>query len=262
MRIYSRTGQEKAEKLYEAFLEGRLPEEGCIVTEGPRLYLLDSPPSLQGGLPQPAEGGDVPLFAFPGTEERAAAAYRSYRDGRRLPAGCVLAAVPEGILVFPESAWTPDLGSMAMFRLSFDPLEEVLTPKEASDLFGVDVKRIQSDCEEAGAGILSRRAVRKSDKTWLLSRREAAAAYGAPPEERLFPDPLLLVFSSTEAAKIWNRDSGAVRNAAGGAGHMSARMGDGERRKSGRTWLVTRDAMNRLFGQFVPERMKEAMKDR
>ena len=37
-------------------------------------------------------------------------------------------------------------------------------------------------------------------------------------------------------------------------------MEEGERRKSGRTWLVTRDAMDRLFGQALPAAMKDAMK--
>ena len=72
--------------------------------------------------------------------------------------------------------------------------------------------------------------------------------------------PLLLVFSTVEGADIWSRDSGVVRSAAGGAGHMNARMHEEERKKSGRVWLVTRSAMERLFGQALPNKMKEAMK--
>lgn len=41
---------------------------------------------------------------------------------------------------------------------------------------------------------------------------------------------------------------------------MNARMHEEERKKSGRVWLVTRSAMERLFGQALPNKMKEAMK--
>ena len=44
------------------------------------------------------------------------------------------------------------------------------------------------------------------------------------------------------------------------AGHAAARMHEGDRRKSGRIWLVRREAMERLFGQALPERMAEAMR--
>ena len=37
-------------------------------------------------------------------------------------------------------------------------------------------------------------------------------------------------------------------------------MHEGDRRKSGRIWLVRREAMERLFGQSLPERMAEAMR--
>ena len=73
-------------------------------------------------------------------------------------------------------------------------------------------------------------------------------------------NPLLLVFTTLEAANLWNRDSGDVRSAASGAGHRAARMADGDRRKSGRSWLVTRDAMERLYGSPVFEKMRKVMK--
>lgn len=273
MRIYTEFSEPmKSERLYESFLKGTLPREGCILTEGPRVYFLRETPAPN--IPDRASsapsaetaildsGREVPLVSFPDTAGKAEAAWKSYREGRHLPAGCALAVSSDCILVFPAAAWTPDLGSMDMFRLSFDPLEEVLTPTEAAARFGLDVKRIQADCENAGTGIFTFRDVRKSDKTWLISKRAADRIYGHHPEEHTGIDPLILVFTTTEAAKIWNRDSGTVRNAAGGAGHMSARMGEGERRKSGRIWLVTRDAMERLFGQFLPNEMKAALRRR
>ena len=73
-------------------------------------------------------------------------------------------------------------------------------------------------------------------------------------------NPLLLVFTTLEAADLWNRDSGDVRSAASGAGHRVARMADGDRRKSGRSWIVTRDAMERLYGPPVFEKMREAVR--
>ena len=195
--------------------------------------------------------------------EKAMAAYRAYLSGRRLPSGSALAAGEGAVYIFPSSAYEPDLGKMDIYHLPFDPLEEVITPKEAADLYGADAKRVQSDCERAGeGGVLSLSEVRRSGNTWLLLRCAAERVYCGKKEETklLALNPLLLVFSTMEAARIWNRDSGVVRSAAAGAGHAAARMTEGERRKSGRTWLVTRDAMNRLFGQALPAAMKDAMK--
>lgn len=252
----------EAEACYGAFLTGQLPKKGCFVTEGSHLYLLDK-------LPFPLDGSGVPVNFGPvdwihsrlSSQMKSVTAYREYTAGRRLPAGVALAASPEGILVFPAANYEPDLGQMSMFQLSFDPLEEVLTPQEAEKLYHVNAKRIQSDCEQAGlAPIFSLQEVRHSGNTWLLLKSAAQRIYHEEKTEPFAINPLLLVFSTVEAAAIWNRDSGTVRSAAGGAGHTAARMMEGERRKSGRIWLVRREAMNRLFGQALPNRMAEAMK--
>ena len=252
----------QAEACYGAFLAGQLPKEGCFITEGSHLYLLDALPFSLESSGVPVNFGPVDwIHSRLSSQMRSVTAYREYTAGRRLPAGTALAASPEGILVFAAADYEPDLGPMSMFQLSFDPLEEVLTPQEASKLYHVDAKRIQSDCEQAGlSSVFSLQEVRHSGNTWLLLKRAAQRIYQEEKRPPLAINPLLLVFSTVEAAAIWNRDSGSVRSAAGGAGHAAARMMEGERRKSGRIWLVRREAMNRLFGQALPNRMAEAMK--
>ena len=147
------------------------------------------------------------------------------------------------------------------FTLSFDPLEEVMTAQEAGKLYGIPAKNIEKDCESAGLeSPLKQGETRHSGNVWLLQKSAAERAYADKEGKTYAVNPLLLVFSTVEGADIWNRDSGVVRSAAGGAGHMSARMHEEERKKSGRVWLVTRSAMERLFGQALPNKMKEAMK--
>ena len=251
----------QAEACYSAFLTGQLPKEGCFITEGSHVYFLDTPPILPEGLGVPVNFGPVDwIHSLLSSQMKSVTAYREFLLGRRLPAGVALAASPEGILVFPAASYEPDLGNMSMFQLSFDPLEEVLTPQEVSKLYHVDAKRVQWDCEHAGENsIFSLQEVRHSGNTWLLLKSAAAHIYHEEPPVSFAINPLLLVFSTVEAAAIWNRDSGGVRSAAGGAGHAAARMMEGDRRKSGRIWLVRREAMNRLFGQALPERMHQAM---
>ena len=254
----------QAEACYSAFLTGQLPKDGCLITEGSHVYLLDALPILPEGQGVPVNFGPVDwIHSLLSSQMKSVTAYREFLLGRRLPAGVALAASPEGIVVFPSASYEPDLGTMSMFQLSFDPLEEVVTPQEASKLYHVDAKRIQWDCEHAGESadsIFSLKEVRHSGNTWLLLKSAAAHIYHEEPPVSFAINPLLLVFSTVEAAAIWNRDSGVVRSAAGGAGHAAARMMEGDRRKSGRIWLVRREAMNRLFGQAMPERMYAAIK--
>ena len=246
------------EKCYSAFLTGSLPSEGCLLVSGPHVFFLTEAPEIP-----PGEEISIPALPF----ERIFSALslplakntcKAYAEGRRLPAGCALLSTAEGIFVFPSAAYEPDLGHMEIFSLTFDPLEEVLTPQEAAALYSVDVKRVQSDCEHAGEGaVFSPAEVRRSGNTFLLLKSAAERVYKGHSEAPRGISPFLLVFSSVEAAYLWNREPGIVRSAAGGAGHAAARMQEGDRRKSGRTWLVRREAMQRLFGQAVPGRMRE-----
>lgn len=262
IRIYTHTKNEiESQSCYGAFLKGTIPTEGWILVEGPHLYLFHEKPFIPEGEALPVTAGPVDWIFSSLPEEKARAAYTAFLTGRRLPAGSALAAGEGKVLTFPSDAWEPDLGTMDIYHLPFDPLEEVLTPQEIAKLYSIDAKRVQSDCERAGEGnLFSLSEVRKSGNTWLILKTAARRVYKNEEAEKLPLNPLLLVFSTIEAAHIWNRDSGVVRSAAAGAGHAAARMHEGDRRKSGRTWLVTRDAMDRLFGQALPGPMKEAMK--
>ena len=261
IRIYSRTASEsRSQQCYSAFLRGTVPESGWIVTEGPHLYLLDEKPLLPEGEEIPLYKGPVDFLSSSLEKEKALSAYHAYLSGRRLPAGSALAAGNGEIHVFPANGWEADIGHMDIYRLPFDPLEEVVTPQEAAKLYHIDAKRIQWDCERARTDALfSLSQVRRSGNTWLLLKEAVLQAYFGKKGAHYDLNPLLLVFSTIEASQIWGRDSGVVRSAAAGAGHAAARMHEGDRRKSGRTWLVTRDAMDRLFGQALPAPMKQAM---
>lgn len=251
-----------AEACYAAFLTGSLPTEGCFLVSGPHLFLMAQLPPLPEGRGVPVSFGPAGwIHSGISSQMQSIAIYRAFLEGRRLPAGTALAASKDGITVFPAALYEADLGAMDMFSLSFDPLEEVLTPQETAKLYSLDAKRVQWDCEHAGEGaVFSHSETRRSGNTWLLTRNAALRVYEGK-ETASYPiNPLLLVFSTVEAAHIWNRDSGVVRSAAGGAGHAAARMHEGDRRKSGRIWLVRREAMERLFGQALPERMAEAMR--
>ena len=262
-RIYtSALSAAASEACYAAFLTGSLPTEGCFLVSGPHLFLMDSLPPLPEGRGVPVSFGPTSwIRSGISSQMQSISIYRAFLSGRRLPAGTALAAGKDGISVFPAELYEADLGKMEPFSLSFDPLEEVLTPQEAAKLYHVDAKRIQWDCEHAGEGaVFSLAETRRSGNTWLLTRNAALRVYEGKEMPAYAIDPLLLVFSTVEAAHIWNRDSGVVRSAAGGAGHAAARMHEGDRRKSGRIWLVRREAMERLFGQSLPERMAEAMR--
>lgn len=252
-RIYTNIEfQSKREKVYEAYLQSVLPAEGCYMIEGPHVFLLEKEPEIDAskGKLLPVDFGPCDMiYSLSESSEKAIGAYRSFAEGRRLPAGMTVIVIDQGIMVRDTKDYEIDLGKMEPFTLSFDPLEEVITAQEAATIYKIDVKRIQGDLEAKGYGVFGMQDGRKSDKTWLLLKRRAEEVYGNLPQEKLFMNPLLLVFSASEGGKLWNRDPASVRSAAAGAGHMAARMGEGERRKSGRTWLVTRAAMERLYGQ-------------
>ena len=132
-----------------------------------------------------------------------------------------------------------------------------VTAEEAGTLYGISGKTVASESEK---GAFRKSEARKSGKNWLITKQAADFRYGGGSEPAAPMNPLLLVFTTLEAAELWNRDSGDVRSAASGAGHRAARMADGDRRKSGRSWIVTRDAMERLYGPPVFEKMREAVR--
>ena len=170
IRIYTHTKNEtESQSCYGAFLKGAVPKEGWILVEGPHLYLFHEKPAIPEGESLPVSSGPVDWIFSSLPEEKARAAYTAFLSGRRLPAGSALAAGDGKIVVFPSDTWEPDLGIMEIYHLPFDPLEEVWTPQEIAKLYGIDAKRVQSDCERAGeGGLFAFSEVRKSGTTWLI----------------------------------------------------------------------------------------------
>ena len=56
------------------------------------------------------------------------------------------------------------------------------------------------------------------------------------------------VLTASEAASLYGMDESTLRRACAGQKGYPPRFRDGEFRKSGRVWLITRDAMNRVYG--------------
>ncbi len=57
------------------------------------------------------------------------------------------------------------------------------------------------------------------------------------------------VMTTTEAAGLWGLSAITVKQACSGQKGLPPRFKEGEFRKSGRTWLVTRAGMERLYGK-------------
>ena len=112
-RTALRTGQ---------FLTGTIPQSGWILTEGAHLYLLDRKPAMPEGEGLAVSEGPVDFISTTLPAAKARAAYGAYLSGRRLPAGCALAAGEGAIGIISSSAYEPDLGHMDMYRLPFERL--------------------------------------------------------------------------------------------------------------------------------------------
>ena len=56
------------------------------------------------------------------------------------------------------------------------------------------------------------------------------------------------VMTATEAARLWNLAPITVRQTCTGYAKAPARFTSEEARKSGNTWLISVDGMNRVFG--------------
>lgn len=56
------------------------------------------------------------------------------------------------------------------------------------------------------------------------------------------------VLTATEAAQMWNLAPITVRQACTGYAKAPARFNSTEARKSGKTWLISVDGMERVFG--------------
>lgn len=235
----------RADALYEAYLLGKCPEEGAVTLAG-AVILLGRAPALPpapelAALPIPLCGNDSPKTRL---------AAKSLLEWRRPPAGTAVILSAEGIRV-TESA--PDISDAEDYTPP-DALAAVMTAAEAAAAYGRKAKDITADCE---AGLFGAGAMKDPAGTFLLTRAAADARYGEGKIKEMCPHPFLLAFTTAEAARLWGRDAGTVRAAAAGAGHAAARLGDGERRHAGRVWLVSRAAMEKLYGQIRAELWRE-----
>lgn len=251
-RIFRNTDDAHAFCAYENYLLGQ-PAESAVFMQGAFLYISKESIDIDGRALETPYG---PVVTALETEEKSLFSCREFLGGRRLPAGVSAAMTERGIALFPDACWSPE-GDFTEWKWEDDFTSYVLTAEEVGVLYGVGGKTVILDCEK---GVFKKEEARRSGKSWLLTKNAADLRYGTKHEKEPPMNPLVLVFTTLEAADLWNRDSGDVRSAATGAGHRAARMGDGDRRKSGRTWLVTRAAMERLYGPPVFEKMRDAMK--
>lgn len=230
--------------LYESYLLGRLPDRGAIAAAGPSLYLMSE--GRPGGA---AAAGEKGVWTS-ADAAHTAGALRSFRDWRRLPAGTVVIASPEGLRVMKAEEWEEPEEKDILTLPSM--LEEVLTDKETAALCSVTPGKVKKDCE---SGAFSGSGAKPSGKGWLITKRAALHLYGGIAARPYLVNPLLLVFTTLEAGHLWNRPGEDVRSAAAGAGHRAARLDPKtECRRAGRTWLVTRAAMESLYGDPWPGR--------
>ena len=237
------TDMESAEtfKAYENYLLGRPAEAGTVLRQGAFFYICKEKFETDGTVLQTSYGTVVTTLD---SESKTLFACREFLGGRRLPSG------------FPDGLWSPS-EDFSEWKWEIDFTMYAVTAEEAGALYGISGKTVASDCEK---GAFKKSEARRSGKNWLITKQAASFRYGGGSEPAAPMNPLLLVFTTLEAAELWNRDSGDVRSAASGAGHRAARMADGDRRKSGRSWLVTRNAMERLYGPPVFEKMRKVMK--
>lgn len=251
--IFINIEEARAFHIWENYFLGRPSAEGSVFMQGAFFYISRERIEIEGQVLKTPYGT---VLSALDSESKSLFACREFLCGRRLPLGVTAAMTKQGISLFPDKLWSPGEG-FTEWKQEDDFTAYVLSAEEAGMLYGAGKKTVIADCEE---GIFKRKEARKSGKSWLITKQAAALRYGRNSEEAPPMNPLLVVFTTLEAAELWNRDSGDVRSAASGAGHRAARMGDGDRRKSGRTWLVTRNAMERLYGPPVFEKMRKVMK--
>ena len=240
---------------YEAWLKGILPpEDTAVISEGAFLFLALAGvlSSLSSRCMPSEEMAPFPLKREDAAADHEKSALAAWQDWRRLPAGSAMAATAEGLFLFTRE-------HMPLAREDCRPftvkglLNEVITDKEAAARYGMPEKTVKAALT---AGTLSPDEAVKEGTVWLIRQSAAERTWGGKPEKDAI-NPLLLVYPTAYAALLWGLDSGDVRAAAAGAGHRAARMDDQDRRRAGRTWLVTRSAMERLYGSPDPQEWRK-----
>lgn len=239
MKVYQHISEAEALALYDAYLAGRLPKVGTILAEGTTLLFFDAP--LPEGRDVFVSFGPVARLRTTLKDSQALTAWRAYADNRPVPAFASVIVTPSGACAIGRKDF--EGGTPLLFPPSL--LREVMTSAEAATIFSLPEKEIT---EAIKRGAFKNDEARKSGPAYLVTRRGMERVFEEK-ESELYPlSPLRVIYTTAEAAELWGRDAGYVRASAGGAGHMAARMHEEERRKSGRIWLVTREAMERAFG--------------
>lgn len=231
----------------EAYLSRRLPPRQLAwMLQGQDLLIFPD-----GAVHETAEetgcisgGGDA--------EKKVLLTRQAYWDWKRLPVGTAVFVSAEGMQIYQTGRRRADLSAYRTWNEPH-PLEGVCTLQEACSLYQLSETQIMKICRQKGKAAGS---LRRSGTVTLIRKSVLDQAAGQK-SQTFFVNPLLLVFSSIEAADLWNRPSGDVRSAAAGSGHRAARMLPEECRHTGKIWLVTRSAMERVYGGFDGQKMAQ-----
>ena len=276
--FYAGLSREDAEETYAAWLLGNRPPHAVTVSGG-NLYL--SPPLPRPTTTQEMKISDIDIVT---TEEETVTrtAARNFFAWRRLPGRLICARDEAGLLVCDKTTWDTLIAGFSWEPLIFpNLLTDVLTEKEAAEILGVPEKELKKKREahlfplrlwkpsgqtalylaSAVENIKNNAGHFSEEKNGMVSAEKNENTKGAPVSEIEITDrallPLLLVFTPPEAAPLWNRPAAEIRSAAAGAGHRAARLSESESRQVGRHRLVSRAALETLFGAPDPRAWRD-----
>lgn len=133
-------------------------------------------------------------------------------------------------------------------------LDFVYTIAEAATLWGKGIDTVRDACNRPVARFREGEC-RKSGGTWIVTRGGMERLYGIVlgmtdlcPVDFSIQD----VYTVNEAAMVWGKSGSVVKDGCDGhGGRDRVRFLKGECRQSGRTWLVTREGMVRVFGEVL-----------
>ena len=176
--------------------------------------------------------------------------YKAYMEGRPIAGGAELLVKNGKIYIYEKEneEKTDDL------KLPENIINEVMTDKEIEEKYEVNAKQFKHDISE-----IKETEKHEYKNTMLLTKNAIVTLYK---KEKIKIEteinPLLFILTTQEAGYIWNKDPQEVRASAIGSGHRNARLVEGKDcRKSGKTWLITTEAMYRLFGMPDTQKIKK-----
>lgn len=247
-KLFYRSGDEKlVHACYEAYILGQYPKKGSIIKYGNHLYIT----SEEIYIPGVTMNGKDQTYQTTVDEKPSKLSIRMFWSGRHLAVGVAASLTNKGVSLFPEEE-CPPLDDFIEWIWEDGLPEKVLTIDEVVKRYGVTKQQIAEDYDKHVFGAYAR----DSYRTRLFTVAAVDRQYGEGKIKEYPINPLLITFISNEAGELWNINHGIIRLAAAGGGHRVARMEDGEKRDIGRRWIVTRNAMERIFGPPVPEKME------